>query len=141
MAMGTRSNEHLPSDIEESSDVAKPEWGTKRTCQSCGAKFYDLGKEPVICPSCATVFDLKAAKTSSSASAAKAKPKPEKEVKKKRVVAAEPGEEGEIEAIDDEDLDDEVLADDEEALEDTADLGEDDALQEVIEDDPQADKE
>lgn len=121
--------------------MAKPEWGTKRTCQSCGAKFYDLGKEPVICPSCATVFDLKAAKTSSSTSAAKAKPKPEKEVKKKRVVAAEPGEEGEIEAIDDEDLDDEVLADDEEALEDTADLGEDDALQEVIEDDPQADKE
>ena len=56
--------------------MAKPEWGTKRTCQSCGSKFYDLGKEPVVCPSCGAVLDLKATKTSSSTSAAKAKPKP-----------------------------------------------------------------
>ena len=121
--------------------MAKPEWGTKRMCQSCATKFYDLGKEPVACPSCGAVLDLKAARTSSSASAAKAKPKPEKEVKKKRPVAAvEPGEEGEIEAIDDADIDDTVPAEDDEALEDTADLGEDGDLQEVIEDDPQAEK-
>jgi uncharacterized protein (TIGR02300 family) len=36
--------------------VAKNDLGTKRQCQSCGAKFYDLGKEPIICPKCATVF-------------------------------------------------------------------------------------
>jgi len=121
--------------------VAKPEWGTKRTCQSCGAKFYDLGKEPVVCPSCGTVFDLKATKASSGTAASKAKPKPEKEVKKKRPVAAEPGEEGEIE-IDEADLGDAALeGEDDETLEDTADLGEDDDIQEVIEDDPAVGKE
>jgi uncharacterized protein (TIGR02300 family) len=36
--------------------VAKPDLGTKRLCGSCGAKFYDLGKEPIVCPKCETVF-------------------------------------------------------------------------------------
>jgi uncharacterized protein (TIGR02300 family) len=36
--------------------VAKPELGTKRLCASCGAKFYDLGKDPIVCPKCETVF-------------------------------------------------------------------------------------
>lgn len=36
--------------------MAKPELGTKRLCQSCGAKFYDLQKDPIICPKCSTVF-------------------------------------------------------------------------------------
>jgi uncharacterized protein (TIGR02300 family) len=36
--------------------VAKPDLGTKRLCASCGAKFYDLGKDPIVCPKCETVF-------------------------------------------------------------------------------------
>ena len=36
--------------------MAKPELGTKRLCASCGAKFYDLGKDPIVCPKCETVF-------------------------------------------------------------------------------------
>ena len=33
--------------------VAKPEWGSKRTCPECATRFYDLGKdEPVTCISC-----------------------------------------------------------------------------------------
>ncbi len=32
--------------------MAKPEWGTKRRCDACGAPFYDLNKRPVICPKC-----------------------------------------------------------------------------------------
>jgi len=36
--------------------VAKPELGTKRLCAGCGAKFYDLDKNPIVCPKCATVF-------------------------------------------------------------------------------------
>jgi len=36
--------------------VAKPELGTKRLCASCGAKFYDLSKDPIVCPKCETVF-------------------------------------------------------------------------------------
>jgi uncharacterized protein (TIGR02300 family) len=39
-------------------NVAKPELGTKRLCGSCGAKFYDLGKDPIVCPKCGTVFQV-----------------------------------------------------------------------------------
>ena len=38
--------------------MAKPELGTKRLCGSCGAKFYDLGKDPIVCPKCGTVFQI-----------------------------------------------------------------------------------
>jgi uncharacterized protein (TIGR02300 family) len=40
--------------------VAKPELGTKRLCASCGAKFYDLNKDPITCPKCGTVFEVAA---------------------------------------------------------------------------------
>ena len=36
--------------------MAKPELGTKRLCASCGAKFYDLSKDPIVCPKCDTEF-------------------------------------------------------------------------------------
>jgi uncharacterized protein (TIGR02300 family) len=36
--------------------VAKSALGTKRICSGCEAKFYDLGKDPIICPTCETVF-------------------------------------------------------------------------------------
>jgi uncharacterized protein (TIGR02300 family) len=38
--------------------VAKPELGTKRLCTGCGAKFYDLNKDPITCPKCGTVIEL-----------------------------------------------------------------------------------
>ena len=38
--------------------MAKPELGTKRLCASCGAKFYDLNKDPIVCPKCETVFQV-----------------------------------------------------------------------------------
>ena len=36
--------------------MAKPDLGTKRLCGSCGAKFYDLSKAPIVCPKCETIF-------------------------------------------------------------------------------------
>jgi uncharacterized protein (TIGR02300 family) len=36
--------------------VAKTELGTKRLCAGCSAKFYDLGKDPAVCPTCETVY-------------------------------------------------------------------------------------
>lgn len=38
--------------------MAKPELGTKRLCGECGAKFYDLSKDPIICPKCQTVYEV-----------------------------------------------------------------------------------
>ena len=40
--------------------MAKPEWGTKRICPSCGTRYYDLLRDPVVCPKCSTPFDPEA---------------------------------------------------------------------------------
>lgn len=34
--------------------MAKPDLGLKRVCVACGAKFYDMGKVPAVCPKCST---------------------------------------------------------------------------------------
>ncbi len=34
--------------------MAKPELGTKRVCVSCAARFYDLTRQPAVCPKCNT---------------------------------------------------------------------------------------
>jgi uncharacterized protein (TIGR02300 family) len=47
-------------DTPEVPQVAKPEWGVKRTCLSCGARFYDMQKSPIVCPSCEIEFDPEA---------------------------------------------------------------------------------
>ena len=40
--------------------MAKPDLGTKRQCLSCGAKYYDLGKDPATCPRCGAIFQAPA---------------------------------------------------------------------------------
>ncbi len=37
--------------------------GTKRTCQNseCGARFYDLNRDPIVCPICTSVYALNVA--------------------------------------------------------------------------------
>ena len=36
--------------------MTNPELGVKRDCPECGARFYDLNKEPAQCPKCAHEF-------------------------------------------------------------------------------------
>ncbi len=38
--------------------MVKLEWGTKRTCQSCGSRFYDLLKSPIVCPKCGSTYEI-----------------------------------------------------------------------------------
>lgn len=38
----------------------KADRGTKRTCQSCGSRFYDLNRDPIACPMCEAVFVMSA---------------------------------------------------------------------------------
>jgi uncharacterized protein (TIGR02300 family) len=116
--------------------VAKPEWGSKRICPSCGTRYYDLMREPVICPKCSTPFD------------------PEAFLKSRRARPAAPVEK-ELEPVGADELDTELEPDeaevaeeeeeeaapleeaeeeDEELLEDASELGEDeDDMAEVIE--------
>jgi uncharacterized protein (TIGR02300 family) len=58
--------------VQGTRTVAKPELGTKRLCGNCAAKFYDLGKDPIVCPKCHTVLQLAAITSRSRAEPARA---------------------------------------------------------------------
>ncbi len=116
--------------------MAKPEWGTKRVCQSCGTRFYDLMRTPCVCPKCQAVVEtevvFKPRRQSAESRAAKLVP----------VVADIGGEpigiEGEeLEALDPDDVEAGAVAEDDEEdalIEDVADLGaDDDDMAEVME--------
>ena len=36
--------------------MSKPARGTKRVCPSCGARFYDLNRTPIVCPLCQSIY-------------------------------------------------------------------------------------
>ncbi len=36
--------------------VPKPDLGGKHQCLNCSAKFFDLHKDPIVCPKCGTIF-------------------------------------------------------------------------------------
>lgn len=115
--------------------VAKAEWGSKRICPSCGARYYDLTKPlgEIVCPKCGTQFDPGAFLKTRRARVAAV---PEKEVvavvpdeAEVEVEEAEPVEEGEVVAEGDAEEEEE-----EELIEDASELGEDeDDMAEVIE--------
>ena len=113
--------------------MVKPGWGTKRICQSCGARFYDLQRDPIICPKCSAVHDPEAIlKTRRGRSVAVAE-----KVAAKPVAGKEPeaeAEELEVEASDDDLVIEEESEEDEDLIEDASELGEDnDDMAEVIE--------
>ena len=99
--------------------MAKPEWGTKRFCTSCGARFYDLNRQPIECPKCSTVIDPEQV-TRLKRSRSSAPEEPVK-VKAPKVVKAA---EDDID-VDDTDIDVDDDADDD-VLEDASDLNDDD---------------
>ncbi len=108
--------------------MVKAELGQKRVCNSCAAKFYDLNKDPIICPKCGAEFDASAViKPRRARSAAEDKPKAKKAPKVAEVDAELP-EAG---------VEDEAAVDEEEeegVIEDASELGEDeDDMAEVIE--------
>jgi uncharacterized protein (TIGR02300 family) len=116
--------------------VAKPEWGTKHICPSCGARYYDLLREPVVCPKCATPYDPEAFIRARRARPAAPVEKELEPVGRNQVDAdleveeeAEAVEEDEDEAVPAEEGEEE----DEELIEDASELGEDeDDMAEVI---------
>ena len=106
----------------EEKGVAKPEWGTKRTCQSCGALFYDKTKNPAACPKCGTEDNLQPLlKPRRSPPTPKPAPRPAP-VKK-----VEKEDEDEDEDADDDDIEDlEVDDDDDDLIVDVSDDDDDD---------------
>jgi uncharacterized protein (TIGR02300 family) len=116
--------------------LAKPEWGAKRICPSCGARYYDLLRDPVICPKCSTPFDPEA-----FLRARRARPPAPVEKEIEPVGAEEVDvdlEAEEIEAVEEEEEAgvalEEAEEEEEELIEDASELGEDeDDMAEVIE--------
>ncbi len=105
--------------------MVKAEWGLKRICPNCGARYYDFHKEPPTCPACGTVYDPEALLKSRRArpgvveEARKAAPKAASRVADfEDVAAVDP---------DDPDLAPDAGEDDDGAalIEDAAELGED----------------
>jgi len=90
--------------------VAKPEWGTKRICLQCSTRYYDMKKNPPVCPSCGAVFDTESL-TKSRRSRTVVEEKPRK-------VATSPEDIDDLPIVED-DTDDAVI-------EDADELGEDD---------------
>ncbi len=114
--------------------MAKPEWGAKRICPSCGARYYDLMRKPVICPKCSTPFDpeafLRSRRSRPAAPVEKELEPVGAEELETDVDAEEADTVEEEEAVPLEDAEEE----DEELLEDASELGEDeDDMAEVIE--------
>jgi len=124
--------------------VAKPEWGKKHLCPSCGTKFYDLRRSPIVCPSCGTKVEpespaggsrRKRGGKAAAAPAAAPAPAPEPDTE-----SAE--ETPEVEAVDQESLDAPAESTDDEerdeygdVIEDTSELGEESAFTNVVDDD------
>lgn len=110
-----RQSEHC----EDLMATTKEARGTKRTCQNedCEAKFYDLNRDPILCPVCQTVYQLAAAPEEEVVPvAAVVQPKP--------AAASTPADGEEVADDDDalvslEDADAELGADDDDADDDT----------------------
>jgi uncharacterized protein (TIGR02300 family) len=96
--------------------VVKLEWGTKRMCQSCTARFYDLGRSPIVCPKCNETFEIQSLSRSRKSRAAAA------EEKLAAVLPLDALEEADIALP--EDIDPELAGDDD-LLADAEDLAED----------------
>ena len=98
------------------------EFGIKRACQNCGAKFFDLKKKVPTCPKCGTEFV--AVKTRTRKTAAKQ----EKEVAVVPDVPADNKADSEEETLNEIGVELEVEVDDDEEdtlIEDTSDIGDD----------------
>ncbi len=101
--------------------MSKPEWGTKRICQGCGARFYDLNRSQIVCPKCGTENSAEPPPKLRRAPARPvepAKPAPAPVAPEASLMA-----EGEDAALETAAAEDEE--EDEEVIEDTSDLGED----------------
>ena len=119
--------------------MAKPELGAKRQCQTCATKFYDMGRDPILCPKCGSVFHVA---TLTRAPARTEDDEVETEKEAPDVVSLEEVEESENkpEAID---VDDEVEIDDD-GEDDTfleEEEGDDDDVSGLIDGDIETDEE
>lgn len=91
--------------------MPKEEWGVKRVCPNCSTRFYDLQRDPMVCPSCEHSMSLESLTNG-----------------KGRTLVADKSDKASKQSSDDDISDDVVLDDDDDDTD--VDLGDD-----VLEDD------
>jgi uncharacterized protein (TIGR02300 family) len=101
--------------------VVNSQLGSKRVCTTCGARFYDLNKDPIVCPKCGAENDKDAGKLKRGGKGSRSDAA-------KKGAAVKPAAVEDEDDLDDSllDTDDDADADDGDLMEDTSDLGEDD---------------
>ncbi len=99
--------------------MAKVDLGMKLTCESCGARFYDLNKQPGICPKCGTANARPVIFKASRRPSAEDREKAANLAASKAAPKAAPSDDDDV-------IDDDADDEDEDMIEDTSDLGEDD---------------
>ena len=121
--------------------MVEQKWGKKRICLSCGARFYDMLRSPIICPKCETEFQPVVSGRGPRAKAAVIIPAPEQEkpsvdekVKLDLLVEEDIPDDSGIGILDDNDDDND---NDDDLIEDTADLGAEDNVLDGIGSNPE----
>lgn len=94
--------------------MVKPELGTKRTCVSCGTRFYDLGNATPNCPKCGTEQPPEQPRLKRGGP-------PVDDRRLKKPAASPREEEADVEAVEVEEI-----VEDDDVLDDGADLDDDD---------------
>ena len=120
--------------------MAKSDWGEKRECQECQARFYDLKRDPIMCPKCEAVIRIEPPK--------RARPAVKKQAVEPPKAAAITEIESDVEKSEEDLVDDELVevesdgsednqeSGEDELIEDTSDLGEGEDVSKVIDQKP-----
>lgn len=97
--------------------AAKKNLGFKRICTSCGTRYYDFAKRPIICPSCSAEFNPEYRIRGRKGRVSAEIKREEEEVKKPQVVSNDEEaleEDEELEVVSLEDVEEDDDADEEE---------------------------
>lgn len=86
--------------------MPKEEWGVKRLCPNCSTRFYDLQRDPMVCPSCEHSMTLESLTSG-----------------KGRTLVADKSDKASKQTTDDDDISDDVVLDDDDDSD--VDLGDD----------------
>ena len=120
--------------------MVKADWGAKHLCTACGARFYDLKRDPIVCPKCETIREPESPKPRRPA-----RPDPKSRAAARApAAAAVPGavivpdaddesikEKADTDGADAKDADDTAAEEGDELIEDTSELGDDEVTKVV----------
>ena len=123
--------------------MANPDWGEKRECQECQARFYDLKRDPITCPKCEAVIRIEPPKRVRPAARKRAEEAPKETAIAKIASDVEKSEEDladdelvEVESDGSEDSEGGEEAGENDLVEDTSELGQGEDVSKAVDQKP-----